>query len=303
MTGLPPALVFGDDPGACLGAIRSLGRIGVPVHSAGWRDDLPAYRSRYCVGSHCIARYESGGASWVASVRAVVECHGIALLVPTSDSSVAQLAAHAGEFAPARVTAPTLAALDVFADKWATREMAERLGIPVASGCLVSRSSDAGAIDETLGLPVVIKARRSYELGDRTQKSPVALVRSRGDLARRLASADNAIAEGWIKGFCRGVSVLAVDGEVKQAFQHRRLRQKHATGPSSARISEHLDPRLLDAAKAMVAKVGYSGVAMFEFRCRHESDEFALLEVNPRAWGSMQLAMAAGQDYVAAQYR
>lgn len=302
MADLPPALVFGDDPGACLGAIRSLGRIGVPVHCAGWRDDLPAYSSKYCLGAHCIPAYKPGGESWVASIRALIERHGFALLVPTSDSSVAQLAAHADAFAPTKVAAPAPAMLQAFTDKWTTREMAGRLAIPVAPGRLVSRGTDAGEIADQLGLPVVLKAKRSYELGNPTQKSSVALLHTRADLARSVASADHHIVEGWIPGFCRGVSVLAVDGVVKQAFQHRRLRQKHATGPSSARLSEALDPRLFRAAEAMVAEIGYSGIAMFEFRCRDDADEFVLLEVNPRAWGSIQLAMDAGADFVSAQY-
>lgn len=303
MAELPPALVFGDDTGACLGAIRSLGRIGVPVHTAGWRDDLPAYGSRYCVGSHRIPVYEADGARWLDAVRELVARYRLALLVPTSDSSTAQLAAHAGELAPARIAAPSPEAMSAFSDKWTSRAMAERLGIPVAPGCLVSNDSNPLQIADRLGLPVVIKARRSYELGDRTQKSSVMLAKTPEVLRLGLANCREHIAESWIAGFCRGVSVLAVEGEVRQAFQHRRLRQKHATGPSAARISEPLDPRLLDAASAMIGETGYSGIAMFEFRCREDSDAFALLEINPRPWGSMQLAMDSGADYVAQQYR
>lgn len=303
MAALPPALVFGDDTGACLGAIRSLGRIGVPVHTAGWRDDLPAYASRYCVGSHRIPAYEADGVRWLDAVRELVARNRLALLVPTSDSSTAQLAAHARELAPAIIAAPSPAAMSSFADKWASRAMAEQLGIPVAPGCIVSHDSDPTQIIDRLGLPVVIKARRSYELGDRTQKTSVMLAKTPDAIRIGLARCKDHIAESWINGFCRGVSVLAVEGEVRQAFQHRRLRQKHATGPSAARISEPLDPRLLDAASAMIGETGYSGIAMFEFRCSEDRDAFALLEVNPRAWGSMQLAMDAGADYVAQQYR
>lgn len=298
-----PVLVFGSDTNAFLGTVRSLGRAGLAVHSAGCGAHMPASSSRYIVGDHEIPLYTGDGTAWVVRIKALIEQHGFSLLVPTSDASIAQLAAHRAELGEHRVAAPSDATLAILTDKGATREAARKLGVPTAPGRLSSGEHDTDKLADVLGLPLIVKSPRSYSLGGVSQKTGVALVESREDLADALAGRDTALVEGFLPGFCRGVSVLAKDGEILQAFQHKRLRQEHATGPSSWRVSEDLDPALLDASSKIVAHSGLTGVAMFEFRCNDETGEFALLEVNPRFWGSMQLAADAGADYPALLYK
>ncbi|QYJ08379.1 ATP-grasp domain-containing protein [Qipengyuania flava] len=237
--------------------------------------------------------------AWVERIKALIEQHGFSLLVPTSDASIAQLAAHRADLGEHRVAAPSDATLEILVDKGATREAARKLGVPTASGRLSSAPHDADQLAHELGLPLIVKSPRSYSLGEASQKTGVALVESREEIADALSGRETALVEGFLPGFCRGVSVLAKDGEVLQAFQHKRLRQEHATGPSSWRVSEDLDPALLEASRRIVAHSGLTGVAMFEYRCNDETGEFALLEVNPRFWGSMQLAADAGADYPA----
>lgn len=295
-----PVLVFGDDTSAFLGAVRSLGRKGLTVHGAGAEVESPAHASRYLAARHAVPVHRGNGAEWLESVQSLTRQHGFELLVPTSDASLVQLAAHRQELLPARCAIPPAGALALFTDKWATREAALALGVPVAEGMLIPANCSADEIIERLGLPIVLKTRHSYSLGATVQKSAVALVQHKQELEARLPCPPGTLAERFVPGFCRGVSVLAHEGEVLQAFQHRRLRQEHITGPSSSRVSEPLDARLLDAVQKLIAHAGYSGIAMFEFRCQERSDAFVLLEVNPRIWGSIQLAIDAGADFVAA---
>lgn len=295
-----PVLVFGDDSSAFLGAVRSLGRRGLEVHGAGSDLSMPAYASSYLAGQHVVPPYRGDGAEWLAAVRSLTERHGFALLVPTSDASLVQLSAHAKDLLPAHCAIPSPRSLSLFADKWSTRKAAQALGIPVAEGMLLDDNCDVDEVVKALGLPLIVKARRSYSRGQRVQKSAVAVVSTPEELRSRMTAGSSMFAEAFIPGFCRGVSVLAYEGTVLQAFQHCRLRQEHATGPSSWRISEQLDARLLAAARKLIAHADYTGIAMFEFRCQEQQDEFSLLEVNPRIWGSIQLAIDAGADYVVA---
>lgn len=295
-----PVLVFGDDTSAFLGAVRSLGRKGLAVHGAGSGFETPAHASRYLTTQHTVPVYRGDGAEWLARVQSLIREHGFALLVPTSDASLLQLAAHRQALLPARCAIPSDEALALFTDKWATREAASSLGVPVAEGMLIPADCSADEIIDRLGLPLILKSRQSYSRGSMVQKSAVARIEHAQELEVRSASLPGMLAEGFVPGFCRGVSVLAHEGQVLQAFQHRRLQQEHATGPSSSRVSEPLDTRLLDAVQKLIAHAGYTGIAMFEFRYQEGSDAFVLLEVNPRIWGSIQLAMHAEADFVAA---
>ncbi|TMM49071.1 ATP-grasp domain-containing protein [Qipengyuania marisflavi] len=294
-----PVLIFGCDTNAFLGTVRSLGRAGVRIHAAGCDAAIPAGQSRYLEAHHEIPSYVGDGSVWAARIAELLRQHDYALLIPTSDSALAQLDAHRAQLGEQRLAIPSHHALALLANKDATRRAAQECGVPVTGGRPVIAGDDAATLAGELGLPLIIKTVRSYAPGDSTQKATVGLFEDAAKLQQRLDQGGDLLAESYVPGFCRGVSVVAKDGAALQAFQHRRLRQEHRTGPSSWRISERLDPQLLDSVGKLIAKTDYTGVAMFEFRCTHDGRETYLLEVNPRFWGSLHLALDAGADYPA----
>jgi hypothetical protein len=64
-------------------------------------------------------------------------------------------------------------------------------------------------------------------------------------------------------------------------------------------VSEPVDPALLAAVEPLAKAARLDGVAMFEFRVDRRRGRHVLLEVNPRFWGSLPLAVAAGADFPA----
>ena len=84
------------------------------------------------------------------------------------------------------------------------------------------------------------------------------------------------------------------------AFQHRRLHEVPLTGGgSSLRVSEAVEPELLDASKQLLGTIGWHGVAMVEFKWQPASRTYNLMEINGRFWGSLPLATAAGANFPA----
>jgi protein-tyrosine-phosphatase len=147
----------------------------------------------------------------------------------------------------------------------------------------------------------VLKPRASYALGDIATKRPARVVRDKAELDRQLRSGlwDGCVAESFFPGVGVGLSVLASRGRILLAYQHRRLHESSETGASTKRVSEPADADLLAAATTLAAAAGLDGVAMFEFRLDRGSGDHVLLEVNPRFWGSLPLAVAAGADFPA----
>jgi hypothetical protein len=66
-------------------------------------------------------------------------------------------------------------------------------------------------------------------------------------------------------------------------------------GPSAVCESVAPDPRREEAAVALARDLGVEGPFMAEFR--GAGDEYVLLEVNARYWGSLGLAVDAGVDF------
>jgi protein-tyrosine-phosphatase len=108
----------------------------------------------------------------------------------------------------------------------------------------------------------------------------------------------NFVYETFFPGRGAGVSVLASRGKVLQAFEHHRQRES-GSGGSFYRVSA--PPELERCCADMVAALGYTGVAMFEFRLggREGSHDggWVMLEVNARPWGSMPLPVGLGVDF------
>lgn len=293
-------LVFGDDAKAFLAVVRSLGRLGLEVHAAPNDLAAPALSSRYIAAIHALPRYFHGAHAWEAALRDLNEREQFAWLVPTSDSSLLMLMRHADALGRERLALPGPAAERSFTDKAETRRLAFDRGVPVCRGRLVTEEDDADALADAFGLPLVLKPRRSWSPAEAAGKKQAVVVRDREALRSALAQAPAGewLAESFFAGTGVGVSVLAQRGEIVAAIQHRRLEEEHETGPSTRRITEPLDPRLLAWVRDLAAATMLDGVAMFEFR-RDSGGGHVLLEVNPRFWGSLPLAIAAGIDFPA----
>jgi len=97
-----------------------------------------------------------------------------------------------------------------------------------------------------------------------------------------------------------GVSVLfGRDGKCLAQFCHKRLRQFPNTGgPSTDRVGI-ADRMLLDMSLELLRAIAWKGVAMVEWKMDPRSGRPQLMEINPRFWGSLELAVRSGVDFPA----
>ena len=294
-------LLLGDDLRAFLAIARSLGRRGVEVHAAPSDFSSPALKSRYIAAAHRLPPYPLDPKAWEKALAALIAQQGFLKVVPTSDSGLFMLRHHAAALGRERIGIANDEALEIFSDKANTRGLASAHGVAVANGMLLGAGDTAEAVAASLGLPLVLKPRASYALGDIKTKRTALVVRDPDALEAELRSGawDGCVAESFFPGVGVGVSVLASDGRLLLAYQHRRLRESSETGASTRRVSERVDPALLAAVEPLAAAARLDGVAMFEFRVDRRSGRHVLLEVNPRFWGSLPLAVAAGADFPA----
>lgn len=87
------------------------------------------------------------------------------------------------------------------------------------------------------------------------------------------------------------------------AFVYRRLREYPVSGgPSTLRESVKWD-ELRDTALRILSDLRWVGPAMVEFRLDERDGVPKLLEINPRLWGSLQLAVLSGVDFPYLMYK
>lgn len=286
--------------GSAVAAIRSFGRAGWRVVAADPKRTAPGLFSRHTARRRRYPdpRRDPSGAA--EAVIRIVEREHVDLVFPVTDDVILPLLERRADLERVAVVAlPGSGLLRTAADKGAVVALAEQHGVRAPRTVVWDPTSPA-PVPEGLGWPVVVKPVSSRTLGaGRTVVAhDVSYARDRADLERTLAAAASPLLlQEYVRGDGHGVEVLARDGEVLVAFQHRRIREYPPSGgASSLREAVPVRDDLLDAARRLMAAMGWTGLAMVEFKVADDGTPH-LMEINGRVWGSLPLAVAAGVDF------
>ena len=100
------------------------------------------------------------------------------------------------------------------------------------------------------------------------------------------------------EGEAIGVSILMDEkNECRAFFVHKRLQQYPNTGgPSTDRISIE-NKNLVDLSIRLLRSLNWKGVVMVEWKVDPKDKIPKLLEINPRFWGSLELAVRSGVNF------
>jgi predicted ATP-grasp superfamily ATP-dependent carboligase len=121
----------------------------------------------------------------------------------------------------------------------------------------------------------------------------------RAALERMKRRSSGALVQEYVEGRGAGYFALMRHGVLRAEFAHRRIRDLRPTGSGSVvRESTPVDPRMRDAALAILQALRWHGVAMVEFRVAADGTP-VFMEVNGRFWNSLPLAVFAGADFPA----
>ena len=103
--------------------------------------------------------------------------------------------------------------------------------------------------------------------------------------------------EEYVNGEGYGCSVLYSKGKFITHFTHRRLRDKIETGGTSTYREAAVHKGIEAATKAIFNSLGWNGLAMCEFKVCPDTGRFWFIEINPRMWGSISLAIESGVQF------
>lgn len=298
-------LVTDGDDRSALAVVRSLGRAGHDVTVGARRAASLAGASRFAARCVTLPDPLSAPQAFADSAGGAVREHGIEVVLPVTDASVLAVLSRAEKMAPALVPLPPLESFRRISDKGAVAAAASAVGIRIPRQLVAATRDDAAllAASRELVPPLVLKPSRSVADGaaGRTKHG----IRHAADwpAAARLASglpegAFPLLIQERIVGPGTGVFLLIWEGRLVAAFAHRRIREKPPAGGVSVLCeSVPLDADLLSRSCALLGRFAWSGVAMVEYKRDAATGVPALMEVNGRFWGSLQLAVDAGVDF------
>lgn len=158
--------------------------------------------------------------------------------------------------------------------------------------------AEALALAERLAYPVLVKPRLSSGgRGILAADEPAEFRRAYARVHERfpLPVIQERIPSG---GDALGVGVLMNGAsEPRASFAYRRLREYPVSGGPSTLRESIRDDALRATAERLLSALGWTGVAMVEFKVDPRDGRPKLLEVNPRFWGSLNHAIVSGVDF------
>jgi protein-tyrosine-phosphatase/predicted ATP-grasp superfamily ATP-dependent carboligase len=224
------------------------------------------------------------------------------LVIPVTERSLVVLSERRAQLSHVRIAMPATASLEVALDKAKTLTLAATLGVPGPHSITVAALDELVDLEQTLKFPLVLKPARS--IGSATSGATQLQVSYAFDMTELVSGCAHALRFGpvllqeFFPGIGVGVELIAQQGKVHYAFQHQRLHEVPLTGGgSSLRKSEPVMQTLMEASERLIAALDWTGVAMVEFKLDPQTQEFCLMEINGRFWGSLPLAVAAGADF------
>ncbi|GJM23119.1 MAG: ATP-grasp protein [Planctomycetota bacterium] len=299
-------LVLEGGLNSSLAAIRALGRAGVHVTVADHHRVSPGLWSRHAKARLRCPDPEQDKHAFLDWIVEHVAAHAYDAVFPMSDFTVIPLIDRRDDVeAHTRLAMAPSDQLRVAHDKAQTFALAEQAGVSMPETHVPANAEEAAALAPTLSYPRVVKPR-SKEFWDGGRPlihkvtarnfvtSPEELLAVWADVHR---VAPNPLIQECIPGDGFGFFALRVDGEVKQVFGHRRLREYPLSGGASSLRESHLDADMEAEGRRMLDALNWDGVAMVEFKRDARDGRPKLMEVNGRFWGSLSLPLAADVNF------
>ncbi len=284
-------LVTGGAAPHVLAAARSLSRAGWEVGLAVAEGD--AYPTRAVVRAHRVPAPERSPDGFVAAVAALVGQHGYQVVLGADDIEVLLLSARRDEI-PAVVPHPDHAAVLGALDKLALTGAAARAGLGVPR----TEPATTARLDAVDG-PVVVKSRLHWDptmAGD--GRHLLAAVCADRAAARRAAdvmtaAGGEALLQEVVEGELMALTVVRDrDGRLLGVVQQRSPGLSDR-GTSCRAVTVPVDTTLLAGVERLLDGLGWWGLANVQL-LRPPGGRPLLIDVNPRIYGSLALAVAAG---------
>jgi len=277
-----------------LAVVRSLGRKGIQV-TVGERTYLnTSFFSKYCSKRLLYPSPRQHPDQFISFLLEEIKKNHYDCLFPMEEETLLLIAKFQPEISKyTYLLIPPLETIEFVRDKGKLIPFAECHGIPVPKTYETYNQKRS-----VLPTPAVIKPRVS------SGSFGIVYVKKEQDLPSSYQKVHERYPFPLIQeyipdgGGTFGISALFDESSnVRAAFVHKKLRMYPVQGgPSTLREGvEH--PQIMELGLSLLKALKWVGVAMAEFKVDPRDGLPKLMEVNPRFWGSLQLAIFSGVDF------
>ena len=295
-----------------LGAVRSLGRVGVPVIGLDSDPRMPGFKSRFCTARLCSDPVHQPDelVRFLLDEGRRLERPGI--LFPASDAFVLFLSRYRDDLGACfRFALPPANVLEAIANKRRQYELAEQVGTPYPRTFYPETVDDVQRIKEEVEYPAFIKPYYGYlwrqkfggtHKGFKVHTSRELVERFRVILPTGLQVMVQSIIVGPNTNHFKVNVYMGTAGKPLAMFTLRKIRQ-YPTEFGVGTVVESLRyPALVELGLKFFRGIGYQGIGSIEFKKDERDGKLKMIELNPRLWQQNIQATVCGINFPLIQY-
>jgi predicted ATP-grasp superfamily ATP-dependent carboligase len=281
-------------------AAESLSRAGFEVYACSSTPLSMTRVSRFVRGFDCIADPFKEPERYVTELSAVVKRRQIDVLLPMHEDGVA-IQTYRDRLPPNLLIAcPPCRDLIKVLDKYEIIKIAESAGVGVPQTIAPANIAEVDSLVPQLKFPLIVKTRRGnsgkgvFRVNSASEASQTyrEIVESFNLQQHQLP-----ILQEYLTGSVYGSCFLAQEGEVKACFNERYLRCKEGEFGTSVWREPCEFPLLSEYTTKMAKALNWTGIGHFDFIVDSDRSSADLIEMNPRFWGALNLAIQNGYDF------
>ncbi|MBV9453861.1 MAG: ATP-grasp domain-containing protein [Rubrobacter sp.] len=293
---LTPVLLAADDYYSILAAVRALRAIGY----APWLavDQLGTYaaRSRATAGTVSVPDPSFDSEGFVRELAAAATRLSVAAVLPSAEIHLPILAGRDDDFPGVALGVPSSKSVERATDKGMLPELAAAAGLRIPPTAKVIHGEDETL--DTFGFPAIVKPLRSrIRNPDGTISALSARYVSSEQAAREAIKAlpdGEGLVQRYTPGRLTSVSGVSWEGALVCALHQVSVR----IWPEPAGVSSYAETvppnlELEQGLSRLLQSIGWSGLFQAQF-IRDSDGKHYLIDLNPRIYGSLALAVAAG---------
>lgn len=297
----PRALVTDTGDRAGLDAVRTLAAAGYRVTSAATNRKAPGLWSRSCSVRRIIPDPRDGLDAFVTELGAIVREDPYDILIPVRDETLYALSLRRESFERyVEMCLPEHKVVERALDKACLAEEAAKVGLAPPESQICADSGQALEVARTFGFPVIVKSVQTIvEVDGRVDRFPSRFVTNESEFAEVQERTGTCIVQRREVGKVISFGGVVTERGLLASVVSRYLR----TWPplaGNATFAETIAPpgELFEQIEALMAAMGWRGIFQLELI---EGDDGVIraIDFNPRPYGSIGLATAAGAPLVA----
>jgi len=300
-SGIVKVLVTEADHYNTLAVVRSLGKRGWDITASGFGRFDQSKFSRYCSSAFTYPDSMMFMDEFVNCIVDVVSKVDYDVLLPVGLKTTIPLSMMKNKLVDyVDLPIPDYDTIIIAHDKSKMLKFAEKLGVPIPRTVYPSDNLSLLEAVDRVGLPCVVKLRKSTSsIGIKylSTWNDVESFRQEDVIDSPIFNYSDPIVQEYVPGCVHDVCTLFNHGELVAVLTQKRLRTYPETGGGGIYNITTDEPKLREYSIRILKELKWHGPAQVEFKMDSQEGVPKLMEVNPKFWGTLDLSIKAGIDF------